>query len=276
MSIITLTSDYGLKDHFVGALKGKIYSAYPEAVLVDISHQVDPFNISEASYILNAATPNFPIGTVHIIGVDCERNRENEHIAIKWNDQYFIAADNGILSLLTQVVLAQKMVKINIHEFMLNGSSDMDVFIKVGIHLAKGGMLHEVGDEITMLKEVTEMQPFASSDFKTIKGNVVYIDNFGNAITNISKKLFIEISNKRSFEISTKNVKLKTILDRYSDLGAKENAPIKNQEAKSLALFNENGLLEIAVYKSNPDKFGSAHSLLGLNYRDVVTIEFNN
>ena len=136
-------------------------------------------------------------------------------------------------------------------------------------------MLNEVGDEISTLKEVTEMQPIASSDLKTIKGNVVYIDNFGNAVTNISKKLFNDIANKRNFEIITKNLKLKTILKKYSDLGAKENATIKNQEAKSLALFNENGLLEIAIYKSNPNKFGSANSLLGLKYRDVVTIEFN-
>ena len=273
MSIITLTSDYGLKDHFVGALKGKIISNYPEAVLVDLSHLIDPFNISETSYILNATSPNFPIGTVHIVGVDCERNRENEHIALKWNDQYFIAADNGILSLLTQVIPAQKIVKINIHEFMLNNSTDMDVFIKVAIHLAKGGMLHEVGEEITTLKEVTEAQPIASADLSTIKGTIIYIDHYGNAVTNISKKLFQAIAKNRTFIVKTRSTIIKTILERYSDLGAKDNAPIKDQESKTVAVFNENNLLEIAIYKSN-QSFGSANSLLGLNYRDVVTIEF--
>ena len=275
MSIITLTSDYGLKDHFVGALKGKIISNYPEAVLVDLSHLIDPFNISETAYILNAASPNFPIGTVHIIGVDCERNRENEHVAVRWNDQYFIAADNGILSLLTQVIPAQKIVKINIHDFMLNNSTDMDVFIKVGIHLAKGGLLHEVGDEISGLKDVTEAQPIASTDLKTIKGSIIYIDHYGNAVTNITKKMFQTIAKNRAFEIKTRNVKIKTILERYSDLGLKDNAAIKEQESKTVALFNENNLLEIALYKSN-QSFGSANSLLGLNYRDVVTITFVN
>ena len=275
MSIITLTTDYGLKDHFVGALKGKVLSNYPEAVLVDLSHLVDPFNISETSYILNAASPNFPIGTVHIVGVDCERNRENEHIALKWNDQYFIAADNGILSLLTQVVSAQKIVKINIHEFMLNNSTDMDVFIKVAIHLAKGGMLHEVGEEISAIKEVTEAQPITSADLKTIKGTIVYIDHYGNAVTNISKKVFQAIATDRTFTIKTRNTVIKTILERYSDLGAKDNASIKDQESKTVAIFNENNVLEIAIYKSN-QSFGSANSLLGLNYRDVVTIEFTD
>lgn len=275
MSIITLTTDYGLKDHFVGALKGKVLSNYPEAVLVDLSHLIDPFNISETSYILNAASLSFPMGTVHIVGVDCERNRENEHIAVKWNDQYFIAADNGILSLLTQVVVAQKIVKINIHEFMLNNSTDMDVFIKVAIHLAKGGMLHEVGEEISAIKEVTEAQPITSADLKTIKGTIVYIDHYGNAVTNISKKVFQAIATDRTFTIKTRNTVIKTILERYSDLGAKDNASIKDQESKTVAVFNENNVLEIAIYKSN-QSFGSANSLLGLNYRDVVTIEFTD
>ena len=273
MSIITLTSDYGLKDHFVGALKGKIISSYPEAVLVDLSHFIDPFNISETAYILQAASPHFPVGTVHIVGVDCERNRENEHVAIRYNDQYFIAADNGILSLLTQVTAAQKIVKINIHDFMLNRATDMDVFIKVGIHLAKGGLLHEVGDEIAALKEVTEAQPIIATDLKTIKGSIVYIDHYGNAVTNITRKMFQGVAKNRAFEIKTRNVKIKNILDRYSDLGSKDNATIKDQESKTVALFNENNLLEIAIYKSN-QSFGSANSLLGLNYRDVVTIEF--
>lgn len=273
MSIITLTSDYGLKDHFVGALKGKIISNYPEAVLVDLSHLIDPFNISETAYILSAASPNFPIGTVHIVGVDCEKNRENEHVAVRWNDQYFIAADNGILSLLTQVIPAQKIVKINIHDFMLNNSTDMDVFIKVGIHLAKGGLLHEVGDEISSLKEVTEAQAITSADLKTIKGSIIYIDHYGNAVTNISKKIFESVAKNRTFEIKTRSTKIKLILDRYSDLGSKDSAPIKDQESKTVAVFNENNLLEIAIYKSN-QSFGSANSLLGLDYRDVVTIEF--
>ena len=273
MSIITLTTDYGLKDHFVGSLKGKIISNYPEAVLIDLSHLIDPFNISETAYILNAASPNFPTGTVHIVGVDCERNRENEHVAVRWNDQYFIAADNGILSLLMQVIPAQKIVKINIHEFMLHNSTDMDVFIKVGIHLAKGGLLHEVGDEIKVLKEVTEAQSLASADLKTIKGTIVYIDHYGNAVTNITKKMFLATAKNRAFEIKTRTTKIKAILENYSDLGSKDNASIKEQESKTVAIFNENNVLEIAIYKSN-QSFGSANSLLGLNYRDVVTIEF--
>jgi len=108
MSIITLTTDYGFKDHFVGALKGKILSQNEEAVIVDISHKVDQFNISEASYIISAAYNSFPKGTVHIIGIDIELKEDTPHIAMEWNDHYFIAADNGILSMLIQKIKPQK------------------------------------------------------------------------------------------------------------------------------------------------------------------------
>src|SRR5690606_9437010 len=116
MSIITLTTDYGLKDHFVGALKGKILSEFPEATIVDISHDIDAFNISETSYIIGAAYSSFPKGTVHLIGVDIELNDHNQHIVMQWNDQYFICADNGILSILIQKIVPQKIVSINIHD----------------------------------------------------------------------------------------------------------------------------------------------------------------
>ena len=140
MSIITLTSDYGLKDHFVGALKGKILSEYSEALIIDISHEIDPFNTLEASYIIGASYASFPKGTVHLIGVDMESNKENQHIVMQWNDHYFIAADNGILSMLSQKIVPQKVVAINIHDRLPSEATDLDVFVKVACHLAKGGL----------------------------------------------------------------------------------------------------------------------------------------
>ena len=100
MSIITLTTDYGLKDHFVGALKGRILTQYPEAKIVDISHHVDPFNVAEASYMVGAAYKSFPPGTIHIIGLLTEVNNNAGYIAIEAKGHFFIGADNGIFSLL--------------------------------------------------------------------------------------------------------------------------------------------------------------------------------
>lgn len=283
MSIITLTTDYGLKDHFVGALKGKILSEYGEAVIVDISHHIDAFNTAEASYVLGASYASFPKGTVHLVGVDIELNKENRHIAMQWNDHFFICADNGILSMLIQKIVPQKMVAINIHDRLLPDATDLDVFVKVAVHLAKGGLLNVIGKEIKAIKEVTELKPVLSDDKSTLKGYVTYIDHYGNVVTNISKQLFLDVAKGRPYEIllnekfqfAKKNT-LKTILPKYSDIASTGNYDIKNYEGDKLAIFNEAGFLEIAIFRSNPATVGSAATLLGLGYRDAVTISFGN
>ncbi|RTZ03516.1 hypothetical protein EKM02_01400 [Flavobacterium sp. RSP49] len=274
MSIITLTTDYGLKDHFVGALKGKILSEYSEAVIIDISHDIDPFNTLEASYIIGASYASFPKGTVHLVGVDMESNKENQHIVMQWNDNYFIAADNGILSMLSQKIVPKKMVAINIHDRLPSEATDLDVFVKVACHLAKGGLMNVIGKEINTIKHVTNLQATISEDGNSLKGNVIYIDHFGNVITNISKKYFIEVAKGRPYEIVLKTKNIKTILPNYSAIASSEKYPIKSYEGEKLAIFNEAGFLEIAIFRSNPSKVGSANSLLGLNYRDIINIVF--
>ena len=281
MSIITLTTDYGLKDHFVGALKGKILTENSEATIVDISHDIDPFNTVEASYIIGAAYMSFPKGTVHLIGVDAELNKENQHIAMQWNDHYFICADNGILSMLSQKVIPQKIVAINIHDRLSEDATDLDVFVTVASHLSKGGSLSVIGKEITAIKQVTELQPVVAADKNSIKGYVIYIDNFGNVVTNITKKLFMEVAKGRPYEIpllqkrnQKKSSPIKNIWAKYSDIANAGKYPIKNYEGDKLAIFNEAGFLEIAIFRSNPLNVGSASSLMGLYYRDSITIEF--
>lgn len=279
MSIITLTTDYGLKDHFVGALKGKILSEHREATIIDISHDIDPFNTAQASYIINASYNSFPKGSVHLIGVDAERNKENQHIAVQWNDHYFICADNGILSMIMQKVVPQKMVAINIHDRLHEDATDLDVFVTVACHLAKGGLLNVIGKEIDAIKQITELQPVVASGKTAIKGYVVYIDHFGNIVTNISKKLFLEIGKGRPYEIiinpkaKVDRSGIKTIWPKYSDVAISDKYPVKYYEGQKLAIFNEAGFLEIAIFRSNPGH-GNASSLLGLTYRDAITINF--
>ena len=274
MSIITLTTDYGLKDHFVGGLKGKILSEYSEASIIDISHDIDPFNTVEASYIIGASYASFPKGTVHLIGVDMESNKENLHIVMQWNDHYFIAADNGILSILSQKIVPQKMVAINIHDRLHNEATDLDVFVKVACHIAKGGLMNVIGKEINSIKQVTDLQAAIAVDGNSLKGHVIYIDHFGNVVTNITKKYFIEVAKGRPYEIVLKTKNIKTILPNYSAIASSDKYPIKYYEGEKLAIFNEAGFLEIAIFRSNPSKVGSANSLLGLNYRDIITIKF--
>ncbi|HEY0045495.1 MAG TPA: SAM-dependent chlorinase/fluorinase [Flavobacterium sp.] len=281
MSIITLTTDYGLKDHFVGSLKGKILAVYPAATIVDISHDVDPFNAAEASYIIGSAYSSFPKGTVHLIGVDAERNKENQHLAMKWNDHYFICADNGIFGLLTEKIVPEKVVMINIHDRLPNDATDLDVFVTVACHIAQGGLLNVIGKDISEIKQPTELKPVISSDNSMIKGYVIYIDHFGNLVVNITKKMFAEIGKGRPYEIllHEKMIQgdrgnIKKIRERYSDAATSENFPIKDYEGAKVAIFNEAGYLEIALFRSNPYTFGTAATLLGIGYRDVVSIQF--
>lgn len=274
MSIITLTTDFGHKDYFVGALKGKILSEHKEAVIVDISHEIDLFNTLEASYCIEAAYHNFPKGTIHIIGVDSERVGDTQHIAMQWDDHYFICADNGILNTLIQKKIPQKIVAITIHDRLNTDVSDMDVFVAVACHIARGGLLNVIGKEIPSLKPVSVLTSSITNDLSEIKGQIVYIDSFGNCITNISHKQFNDTIRGRKFEIVIKNKKFSRLHKSYSDFPVSDVKQLKDLEGDFLALFNENRYLEIAIYKSNPKTVGSAATLLGLHFRDTVSIKF--
>ena len=144
MSIITLTTDFGTKDHFVGAVKGTIYSELPDARIVDISHNIAPFNITETAYILKNAYKSFPEGSIHIIGVDSELNKENKHIALLLDNHYFICPDNGVISLLATAIKPQKIVEINIHDRVETSFPVLHVFVKVACHIARGGTLEVI------------------------------------------------------------------------------------------------------------------------------------
>ena len=274
MSIITLITDFGHKDYFVGALKGKILSEQKEAVIVDISHEIDLFNTLEASYCIEAAYSNFPKGTIHIIGVDSERVGDTQHIAMQWDDHYFICADNGILNTLIQKKIPQKIVAITIHDRLNTDVSDMDVFAAVACHISRGGLLNVIGKEIQSLKSISVLTSTISDNLAEIKGQIVYIDSFGNCVTNISQKQFNDTIRSRKFEIIIKNKKITRLHKSYSDFPVSDTKQLKDLEGDFLALFNENGYLEIAIYKSNPKTVGSAATLLGLHFRDSISVKF--
>ena len=276
MSIITLTTDFGTKDHFVGAVKGTIYSELPNARIVDISHHISPFNITETAYILKNAYKSFPQGSIHIIGVDSELNEENKHIALILDNHYFICPDNGVISLLASEIKPEKIVEINIHDRIETSFPVLDVFVKVACHIARGGTLEVIGKVIPTFKQLVELQPSISSDSSTIYGNIIYVDNYGNSISNISKKLFQEIGKGRDFEVIANKYSFKKINTKYSDIidfsVSKEQ---RQKDGTRLAIFNTANYLEIAMFRSNLNTVGGASSLLGLNYRDVITVKFS-
>jgi len=275
MPIITLTTDFGTKDHFVGAVKGAIYKELKEARVVDISHQITPFSITEAAYILNNAYQHFPEGSIHIIGVDSEISVENKPIALQLEGQYFICCDNGILSMITKDINPEKIVEITIQNTTDNNYAILDIFVKVACHIARGGMLEVIGKKISDIKILYEIQPQINTDLNQIVGSVIYIDNFGNVVSNITQSVFNNIGKGRDFEIIARNYKFTKIYKKYNDIvDFKESKENRQDDGKRLALFNSAKFLEISMYRSNLKTVGGASSLLGLKYRDNITVRF--
>jgi len=277
MSIITLTSDFGMKDYFVAAIKGAIYSDLPEAKIVDITHNISPFNITETAYIIKNAYHHFPKGSIHIIGVDSESNQLSKHIALKLDGHYFIATDNGIVSLLTEDISPEKIVEITVQNEITTGFSVLDVFVKVACHISRGGSLDIIGKNCQGYKILKETKAIISPDGNSIKGAIIYVDHYGNSISNISKKMIKAVGQGRKFEIVAGRHSFKTIQDKYSDI-VDFSLPSKNRyrDGVELAIYNSIGYLEIALYRSTPIAGGSASSLLGLDYHASLTINFES
>lgn len=275
MAIITLTTDFGRKDHFVAAIKGTLLKEVDTVTLVDISHEVSPFNIQECAYLLKNVYPSFPKGTIHIVGVDSEWSPENEHIAVYVDGHYFIGANNGIISFITSEVSPEKVTQVNLPGTKTSSFPVLDVFVKVAAHLARGGTLEVVSKPFNALKELKEFEPRITNNGKTIVGNIIYIDNYGNVVTNIQKTLFEAYRNGRDFEIIARTEKVRTIHKSYNGI---VNYDLEKNQRKGpgdlLALFNSSGYIELAIYKSDLNSVGGASTLVGLNYRDVITINF--
>lgn len=275
MPLITLTSDFGIKDHYLSAVKGALYHELEGVAIVDISHEVSPFHITEAAYIIQNAYRSFPKGSIHIIGVDSELTPENAHLAVALDGHFFICADNGIISLLASEIKPDKIVEINIHNKINSNFPVLDVFVNVASHIARGGTLDVIGKEIPQLKELNGIRPVFNKETNQLIGSIIYIDNYGNVVSNITKKLFDGISKGRSFKIAVRTASFNTIYNTYSEAINFNLPPDKREEdGKKLALWNSSNYLELAIYKSNPKTVGSANTLFGLAYWDTISINF--
>lgn len=284
MAIITLTTDFGDKDHSVATVKGAIYSELSDVKIVDISHNIPPFHISQAAYIIQNAYKSFPTGSIHIVGIDSEFTPENKHIALLLDGHYFICANNGIISMLSTVINPEKIVEINIHDKVETNFPVLDVFVKVACHIARGGTLEVIGKSILGInsqeggiRQLMGLKPVVNKQNNQIIGTIIYIDNYGNVICNITKKVFIDIAKGRKYTIIARRVSFKNIYNSYSEAINFDLPKEKREEdGKKLALWNSSNYLELAIYKSNPSTVGSASTLFGLNYNDSITINFEN
>lgn len=256
MNIVTLTTDFGLKDYYAGMLKGTLLSAHADLQLIDITHHIPTFDIVKAAFVLKNTYPTFPKGSIHIISVNNFYNKQSSFLVIKKDDHYFIGADNGVFSLIFEGNVD------NVYELNYQGMGTSEVnqvFAKTVKALAEGKELHEIGTakEEGIMERIT-LQPVVKKD--QLVGSVIHIDNYENVITNITKELFEKIGKQRSFKLYFKRHDPITSLSwHYFDV------PI----GEMLCLFNAADYLEIAL------NLGKASSLLGLDIDDTVQIEFH-
>lgn len=277
MSIITLTTDFGTKDPSAAAVKGAIYNEIPEATIVDITHKVSPFQIQEGAYIIKNVYKNFPKGSIHIIGINSELTPENKHITVQFDGHFFICADNGIMSLITNDFEIEKCVEISLPNTAPDNFPELSVFSKVACHLLRGGTLEVIGKPFNKLKQLTGTSPVCNQGGNQIVGSVIFIDNYGNVVTNITQQFFENIQNGRKFKITARGIIFTKIVKRYSEainFNIEKNR--REEDGKKIALFNDSGHLELAIYKSNPQTYGAANTLFGLKYRDTINVTFED
>ena len=201
MPIITLTTDLGTVDHYVSAVKATILRQLDNVNIVDISHDIPSFNIIHAAFVLKNVYQEFPVGSIHIIGVNAETNEDNSHLAVYANGHYFVGTDNGIFSLLLDLK-PDKIVEITTTRDSDNENFPVkDVFAKAACHIARGGTLEIIGTEIKQFsKEFAKLE--ALHDKNSIRGSIIHIDHYGNAITNISQRLFKDVAKGRAYTIN--------------------------------------------------------------------------
>jgi hypothetical protein len=257
MAIITLTSDWGLKDHYLAAVKGAIYNQKPDAIIVDISHQIPSFDLNQAAFIIRNFYKNFPPGTIHILGINTEASIDTPHTVVFHDGHYFIGSDNGIFSLIFDEI-PDTIIELDIiQDSDYFTFSTRDVFVKVACHLAKGKPLSELGRHKETVLSKMSFNPVI--DGNLIKGKVIYVDSYENIFTNITESLFKSMTRGKKFIIQFRSAsyRINKICRSYND----------EVEGEMLALFSTSGHLEIAINR------GKASSLLGLKIDQPVLIE---
>ncbi len=270
MQIITLLTDMGLNDYYVAVLKGRILSLAPTATIVDITHNVKPFDIGNASYYLNAAFREFPKGTVHIIGVDSEpviHSSQGAYPAIMlFEGHYFVGNDNGFFNLILRENKPEGFWFID--DVLSNPKGfrfpTKNIFVPIAVRIATGEAISNFASEQESWQRALVVNPVLE-EF-VIKGSIIQIDHYGNAITNISKELFDRF-NDEPFQIHfrKRDYIINVISNTYNDVPPGER----------LAFFNDSNLLEIAINKGATGSGGGAETLFGLHLNDIIRIEFS-
>lgn len=232
--IITLTTDFGLNDHYTGAMKGVIYSINPDAKIVDITHNIPPQDVFRGAFILRNAYRFFPEGTIHVVVVDPGVGSNRRPITVQADQNFFVGPDNGLFSFIYRESKSVKINEIANSKFLLPETSNTfhgrDIFAPVAAHLSLGISFGDLGNEVLDPIKFEIIDPEVYGD--EIIGEVIYEDSFGNLITNIPARMI-----KSGSRICIGKWVIDSVSESYSEV----------QRGELLAIVGSSGLLEFSV-----------------------------
>ena len=257
MPIITLTTDWNRDDFYMAAVKGEILQNCTNANIIDISHQVQAFNIAHAAFIIKNSYTNFPKGTIHIIAVNSNSEKKPGLLAFRIKGQFFISYDSGIYGLIFKED-PDEIIELKYPEQTPSTFPELHIFAPIACKIAKAGKISTLGEQVKKFKKSVPLR--ATIDDDAITGSIIYIDSYKNVITNISCELFERIGQNRDFEIliQSNHYKITRINSNYNETSMGE----------ILAIFNSINLLEVAINQ------GNAADLLGLEIGSSIRVVF--
>ncbi len=250
MPIIALTTDFGTRDHYVGAIKGVIAGLSHKTNIIDITHDIQPYNIMHGAFVLHSIWPYFPEGTIHLAVVDPGVGSPRRIIMGRYAGQYIIAPDNGLITLLHRKMRIEEMrVVENRCYFLPRVSSTFqgrDIFAPVAAHLANGVKTHEFGKPTDRV-EILDIPYRSETIGRRIMGRVLYVDRFGNLVTNINRQDLLALGTKEhDAEVLVNDENIGTIRMFFDEV----------PPGKPLAIVGSTENLEIAVNRGNAaDRF---------------------
>ncbi|MDF2159033.1 SAM-dependent chlorinase/fluorinase [Algoriphagus sp. CAU 1675] len=256
MALVTFLSDFGDKDYYVPAVKAKMLAINPQLNIIDISHNIETFDLAHAAFILRATFRDFPKGTVHLVAINTTGSMTQGYIGVKLEEHIFIGPNNGILSLLAD---QDPGIMVQFADIHIKDTSfpTKDILAPIAAKVASGAAIHDFGGPLTKFRKL--MPRNAKATREQIIGHVARIDRYGNLITNIKKEVFEKL-NPGNFTIEFGRETLQKL-----NTGCDQVEP-----GDCFAYFNSLDLLEIGI------NHGHGANLLGLRVDSVVHINFNS
>ena len=256
--VITLMTDFGTNDHFIGVMKGVILNINPQVQIVDITHTIPPQDVHGAAFIVNSTYRYFPAGAIHVVVVDPGVGSRRRAIVCQTDTAYFVCPDNGVLSYILSDNPTHRVVALDNASYRLSEVSNTfhgrDIFAPAAAHLSRGISLSQFGDAVNNVVRLPIQIPQVTKT--AIVGSVIWVDRFGNLITNLTFDMIKSFGMSNGFVIRAGKSEIYQLNSAYAE----------SEKGRCLAIIGSSGHLEISVNQ------GSADQVLGLKRNDVIEI----